>query len=239
MNARQIRFVQEYCRDFNATQAAIRAGYSQKTAGAQGHDLLKVPEIAAGIEERKEQLAEIAELDATWVLRQWKAIATADVNDLTQLRRICCRHCHGYGHQYQWTENEYLEAVNRAVESKKPVPDGMGGFGYDLNAEPHPDCPECGGNGEEYLHITDTRKLKGSARKLYAGVQKTKDGLKVLTRDQDAALANISKYLGMLVDRKEISGPGGSPVPLVHIRAEDLTDSQLAAIIQADDVDET
>lgn len=238
MNERQIRFVQEYCRDFNATQAATRAGYSEKTAGSQGHDLLKVPEIARAIEERKAHLAEVAEIDSTWVLRQWKQIAQADPNDLTQLRRVCCRHCHGYGHQYQWTENEYLNAVNKAIETKKPPPDGMGGFGYDMNVEPHPECPECGGHGEEYLHLMDTRKLKGSSRQLYAGVQKTKEGLKILMRDQDAALTNISRYLGMLVDRKEISGPGGTPMSLVHIKPEDLTDSQLAAIINSEDADQ-
>ena len=235
LNNRQTRFVQEYCKDFNATQAAIRAGYSEKTAGQQAHELLKNVEIAAAIEERKEQLATVAEIDAAWVLRQWKQIATADANELTQLRRVCCRHCHGFGHQYQWTEAEYSKAVDFAIDNGKEAPDGMGGFGFDLNAEPNPDCPECGGLGQELVHIADTRKLKGSARRLYAGIKKTKDGLQVITRDQDAALANISRYLGMLVDRKEISGPGGGPVPLAHITAEDLSDDQLAAILKASD----
>lgn len=235
LNDRQTRFAQEYCKDFNATQAAIRAGYSEKTAGSQGHDLLKIPEIVERIEERKEELAAIAEIDAAWVLKQWKQIATADANELVQMRRVCCRHCHGYGHQYQWTEGEYMLAVNKAVDTGKPAPDGMGGFGFDLNADPHPECPECGGNGQEFLHVADTRRLKGSAKRLYAGVQRTKDGVKVIMRDQDAALANISRYLGMLVDRKEISGPNGGPVAMAHITAEDLTDDQLAAILKADE----
>jgi phage terminase small subunit len=238
LNDRQQRFVQEYCKDFNATQAGIRAGYSEKTSGQQAHELLKNPEIAAAIEERKQQLADVAEIDAAWVLRQWKQIATADANEITQLRRVCCRHCHGFGNQYQWTEAEYSAAVDKAVDSGKPAPDGMGGFGFDLNAEPHPACPECGGLGQELIYVADTRKLKGSARRLYAGVKKTKDGLQVITRDQDAALANISRYLGMLVDRKEISGPGGGPVPLAHITADDLSDDQLAAILKADGADE-
>jgi len=235
LNDRQQRFVQEYCKDFNATQAGIRAGYSEKTAGSQAHDLLKNPEIAEAIEERKEQLAALAEIDAAWVLRQWKQIATADPNEIMQLRRGCCRHCYGFGHAYQWTEGEYMTAVNKAVDAGKPAPDGMGGFGFDLNAEPNPACPECGGLGQEILHVNDTRKLKGAAKRLYAGVQKTKDGLKIITRDQDAALANISRYLGMLVDRKEISGPNGGPVPLAHITADDLSDDQLAAILKADE----
>ena len=47
LSAKQQRFVDEYLVDLNATQAAIRAGYSEKTAGAQGFDLLKKPEIEA------------------------------------------------------------------------------------------------------------------------------------------------------------------------------------------------
>ena len=43
------RFVEEYLIDLNATQAATRAGYSSKTAYAQGHRLLKDPKIAVAI----------------------------------------------------------------------------------------------------------------------------------------------------------------------------------------------
>jgi len=235
MNDKQARFVQEYCKDFNATQAAIRAGYAKNSAGQQAHDLLKIPEIAEAIEDRKEQLAALAEIDAAWVLKQWRQIATADANELMQLRRVCCRHCHGYGHQYQWTEAEYTDAVNKAIDAGKQAPDGMGGFGYDMNADPHPECPECGGHGVEVVHMADTRRLRGSARRLYAGVQKTKEGLKIVTRDQDAALTNIARYLGMMVDKKELSGPGGGPIPMASLTADDLTDDQLAAILKASD----
>lgn len=52
MNTKQSAFVEEYLRDFNATQAALRAGYSKRTAGSQAHDLLKKPEIQQKISER-------------------------------------------------------------------------------------------------------------------------------------------------------------------------------------------
>ena len=49
LNPKQTKFVLEYLKDLNATQAAIRAGYSVRTAGSQAHDLLKKPEIADAI----------------------------------------------------------------------------------------------------------------------------------------------------------------------------------------------
>jgi phage terminase small subunit len=49
LNAKQKAFAREYLVDHNATKAAIRAGYSKKTAGSQGFDLLKKPEIAAAV----------------------------------------------------------------------------------------------------------------------------------------------------------------------------------------------
>lgn len=55
---KQTRFVEEYCLDFNATQAAIRAGYSQDSAAAIGWENLRKPEIARAVGERAQQTAE-------------------------------------------------------------------------------------------------------------------------------------------------------------------------------------
>lgn len=238
MNLQQIRFALEYSKDFNGTQAAIRAGYSPKSAYSQASELLKHPEVVAAIDDHVADAAKAAAITQAAVLRRWWEIANADPNELVQLRRVCCRHCYGLGHSYQWTVGEYARRLDESVEAGKPPPDGSGGFGFDPNAAPAPDCPECGGLGEEVIHLADTRKLSMSARRLYAGVQKTKDGVKVLMRDQDAALLNVARYLGMLVDRKEVSGPNGGPVPLVGLSAADLTDDQLAAMVGAGKADE-
>jgi phage terminase small subunit len=60
LNEKQAMFAKEYIKDYNATQAAIRAGYSEKTAGAQAHKLLKNAEImqlvAGAMEERNERV---------------------------------------------------------------------------------------------------------------------------------------------------------------------------------------
>lgn len=57
LNGKQQRFIDEYLTDFNATQAAIRAGYSKRTAGSQGFDLLKKPEIQSAIQAKQKELA--------------------------------------------------------------------------------------------------------------------------------------------------------------------------------------
>ena len=57
LSAKRRAFVEEYIVDFNATQAAIRAGYSEKTAYSIGWENLRIPEIADDIERRISELA--------------------------------------------------------------------------------------------------------------------------------------------------------------------------------------
>jgi phage terminase small subunit len=65
---KQQRFVEEYMIDFNATQAAIRAGYSEKTARKIGQENLTKPDIQEEIQKRKNKLTEKSEINAQWVL---------------------------------------------------------------------------------------------------------------------------------------------------------------------------
>lgn len=58
LNAKQQAFIQEYLKDFNATKAAIRAGYSEQTAYSQGQRLLKNVEVNKKIEEEMGKLRE-------------------------------------------------------------------------------------------------------------------------------------------------------------------------------------
>ena len=54
MTGKQLKFISEYTKDFNATQAAIRAGYSPKTAYSIGQELLKKAEIQQAMQEIKD-----------------------------------------------------------------------------------------------------------------------------------------------------------------------------------------
>lgn len=72
LTPKQERFIQEYLVDCNATQAAIRAGYSAKTAASIGDENLRKPEIKDVIELRLRNLAAKTETDAEWVRRRLK-----------------------------------------------------------------------------------------------------------------------------------------------------------------------
>lgn len=78
LNDKQKRFILEYLIDFNATQAAIRAGYSAKTAGSQAHKLLLNPEIQAAIRREQEKTANRLTLTREKVLEQYARIAFSD-----------------------------------------------------------------------------------------------------------------------------------------------------------------
>ena len=70
LNPKQQRFVDEYLIDTNATQAAIRAGYSPHSAHVQGSQLLAVPSIRAEVDARSVALAESVAGSAAWIVEQ-------------------------------------------------------------------------------------------------------------------------------------------------------------------------
>jgi len=82
LSARQSAFVAEYLVDLNATQAAIRAGYSAKTAQEQSSRLLSNVIVEAAIAKAQAKRAEKTGINAEWVLTRLASEATADLADL-------------------------------------------------------------------------------------------------------------------------------------------------------------
>lgn len=75
LTPKQQRFVDEYLYDLNATQAAIRAGYSTKTAGQQASRLLTNVNIQGEIAAQQRDRAARAEVTKDWVLRRLVSVA--------------------------------------------------------------------------------------------------------------------------------------------------------------------
>lgn len=217
LTPKQQKFVEEYLVDLNATQAAIRAGYAENTARVVGAENLTKPAVAAAIAAARSERSARTEITADKVLQRWWEIANADVNDLVQFRRVACRFCHGVEHAYQWIDQrefnramaDYFarmaegQAVANAATVVAGAPTDEGGYGFSPKLDPVKTCPHCFGEGAGEVHAVDTRKLKGAARHLYAGVKVTQSGFEVKLHDPMKALDNVARHLGMFVDKVE------------------------------------
>ncbi|MBJ6378214.1 terminase small subunit [Enterobacter hormaechei] len=198
LTAQQRRFVAEYLKDGNATQAAIRAGYSKKSAEQIGYQLLQKTSVAQAI--AQQQKASIARTlgGADEVLAQMWQLATFDANQLSQYRRGACRYCWGFGHQYQWRDMvEFEEKRLEATERDKREPVDVGGYGYDHTREPNPGCPRCNGDGIGQPYFADTRKLSPVAALAYSGVKLGKNGVEITAISRERMFEAVMKRLGL------------------------------------------
>lgn len=93
LTPKQQRFVAEYAIDLNATQAAIRAGYSPKTAYAIGAENLKKPQITTALSPALAAPLERAEWDVTRIVQRAGEIALQDKPDrVAALALLAKRH---------------------------------------------------------------------------------------------------------------------------------------------------
>lgn len=79
LNPKQSRFCAEYLIDLNATQAAIRAGYSRLTAHSIGSRLLTDVEVARTIKEMMEERAKRTEITADMVVKEYAKLGFSDI----------------------------------------------------------------------------------------------------------------------------------------------------------------
>ncbi len=80
-NQKQQRFVAEYLVDMNATQAAIRAGYSARTAKQQGSRLLTNADVVAAIARKQAKIADKLEMTAERVLTELALLGFSNMQD--------------------------------------------------------------------------------------------------------------------------------------------------------------
>lgn len=199
LRPRELRFVEEYLIDLNATQAAIRAGYSPKTASVIGYENINKPHIRVEIERQQQQRSERTQITADAALKEVWAIATADPRDLVQVKVACCRHCHGYGFGYQRTVAEMNADREKWALSGGRMDefDERGGIGFNPLLPPRDDCPACGGDGQARVVLADTSKLPDAARALYAGAKQGKHGIEIVMHSKMDAMEKVFKHLGL------------------------------------------
>lgn len=189
-------FIAEYLKDQNATAAAERAGYSDPNYGRQ---LIANPNVAQAI--AQQQKASIVRTlgSADEVLAQMWQLATFDANQLSQYRRGACRYCWGFGHHYQWRDVVEFDEETAKVEGREGarLPEDTGGYGYDHNKEPNPECPRCNGDGIGQPYFPDTRKLSSISRLAYSGVKVGKNGVEITAISRERMFEAVMKRLGL------------------------------------------
>lgn len=202
------RFVDEYTKDFHGAAAAVRAGYSANAARVTASKILAREDAQELLRQKMAKIEAKTEISAAKVLEQAYGIVTADVNDLVEYRRRCCRHCYGIDYGYQRTVHEVNEARREYEKNVRACSndqqrealgdfDEKGGIGYDARKVPNPDCTNCWGDGVGDAHFKATADLSPDARALYAGVKQTKDGFQMLLVDKNAAMEKLFKHLGL------------------------------------------
>lgn len=87
---KQKRFIEEYLIDLNATQAAIRAGYSAKTASRIAIELLNKTHVQAYLQERQQALQDKMDISQERVLAELAAIGFADATDFVGIEMQGC-----------------------------------------------------------------------------------------------------------------------------------------------------
>jgi phage terminase small subunit len=100
LTAKQQRFVDEYLIDLNATQAAIRAGYSEKCARQQAAENMSKPVIQEAISAAQSQRSDKTKIDANWVLQQaarsYEINAAEHIDDQGRITQVNAQAARGF-----------------------------------------------------------------------------------------------------------------------------------------------
>ena len=112
LNKRQELFCQEYIVDLNATQAAIRAGYSERTADVQASRLLANVKVSARVKELMKTRADKLNLDAYWVLKR-----LVEISDRSMQAEPVLEFDHATGEMVETGEYQFdSNGANKATE---------------------------------------------------------------------------------------------------------------------------
>jgi hypothetical protein len=183
-----------------------RADFDGKLSPAMARQFFKSAPVANRLAEKSAEILAGKRLDAKAILERLAKLAFADSGEIVKVRRVNCRHCWGKKFRRQMTQGEYddqcADALDRAMREGKEdynvPPEPVGGLGFQATRAPHPDCPECGGEGFPEVFIQDFDKVSDDAKPLIAGAKMGKYGLEVSLHSQADALTQLAKCFGLM-----------------------------------------
>jgi hypothetical protein len=198
---KQLRFVEEYLIDFNATQAAIRAGYSARTANEQGAQNLAKLSIGDAIRLRIGQLSKRAEIDADQILGEIDTLALSDLGDVFDQTAEALR-MRPIG---EWPDH-FRRSVSSLKVKRYPIEDPS------LSTEDF-EALERIATGKGYtfdisraIPPEDQARVLSIAKRLKALVLDQYEVLEIKLWDKNSALTNAAKRRGLLKENVVVSG---------------------------------
>jgi len=123
LNERQSSFVSEYLKTGNATESAIRSGYSQRTAYSIGQRLLKNVEINKAIKEHRKRISKETELTVSEVVKEIRVLALNAESETNRLRAydMLMKHLGGYRNEVKIIESLSDKQLDEICNSIKEM----------------------------------------------------------------------------------------------------------------------
>lgn len=127
INERQNTFVTYYIKSGNATESAIRAGYSSKTAYSIGQRLLKNVELQKEIDRHRAKISQEAELTVTQIVKEIRHLALNAESDSNKLKAydMIMKHLGGYVNELRiidrLSEDQLDELYERIVSKIEEI----------------------------------------------------------------------------------------------------------------------
>lgn len=179
LNDKQRLFCAEYIVDLNATAAARRAGYSERTAKQIAQELLVKPEVVAKVQALMEERAQRTQVTADRVITEVARLGFADLRKL-------------------------FDPLSGELLPPAKWPDEIASAVASIEVE-----ELMGGTGPDRVQIGWTKKVK--------------------LWDKGKALELLGRHLKLWVERTELSGPNGGPIPVKNdgVDLSLLTDEEL------------
>ncbi|MCK2122079.1 terminase small subunit [Pseudomonas sp. PNPG3] len=229
LDRRQQKFIDLWVVCQNAAQAYRDAGYKCKNdnvAAVGASKLLKKVKNHPYTKWRQAELFKRTADIQNEVIELVRSAALADVRELVEYRRRCCRHCYGTDHLYQFKAHEMAERqaeydqlkAQADADGKVLLPfDPLGGTGYNHTLPPIDTCTNCFGDGVGRSFFKDTTDLSPGAVVLYEGVKEGKDGTEMRVSSKKGYLEMLAKIFDLQVE----------PVVEVHVS---ISDDELNAL---------
>ncbi|MDG9815820.1 terminase small subunit [Pseudomonas putida] len=229
LDRRQQKFIDLWVVCQNQGQAYRDAGYKCKNdnvAAVGASKLLKKVKDHPYTKWRQAELFKRTADIQNEIIEVVRSAALADVRELVEYRRRCCRHCYGTDHLYQFKVHEMAERqaeydqlkAQADADGKVLLPfDPLGGTGYNHTLPPIDTCTNCYGDGVGRSFFKDTTNLSPGAVVLYEGVKEGKEGTEMRVSSKKAYLEMMAKIFDLQVE------------PAVEVRVS-ISDDDLNAI---------